>query len=238
MGGPHVVDCVKAKIDALKKEQDRLEQELITKTDDIKIEIRAKEAAEAEVAAMTRRIRLLEEDFEQSSGRLTETSTKLEDASKAAEESESARYRLNNQLSADEQQIEELEAAIHAASLATEEAQRNYEETVRRIAVAEKNLEGTQKHAELLEARSIELEERLRVIASELKQKEITRDKNMELEEFYSKQRSLLTEQLNEVSHLIGGRDIPSCCLFKPRIFFGIIIHCGPCSNLRAKLSS
>ena len=41
---------------------------------------------------MTRRIRLLEEDFEQSSGRLTETSTKLDDASKAAEESERCVY--------------------------------------------------------------------------------------------------------------------------------------------------
>ena len=44
--------------------------------------------AEGEVAALTRRIRLLEEDFEQTETRLTSASEKLEEASKAADESE------------------------------------------------------------------------------------------------------------------------------------------------------
>jgi len=41
---------------------------------------------------MSRRIRLLEEDYEQTAARLTTASTKLEEASKLAEESE--RYRI------------------------------------------------------------------------------------------------------------------------------------------------
>jgi len=41
---------------------------------------------------MTRRIRLLEEDYEQTAARLTTASGKLDEASKFAEESE--RYRL------------------------------------------------------------------------------------------------------------------------------------------------
>ena len=44
--------------------------------------------AEDDVGAMTRRIRLLEEDYEQTSVRLTTASGKLEEASKFAEESE------------------------------------------------------------------------------------------------------------------------------------------------------
>ena len=44
--------------------------------------------AESEVAALTRRIRLLEEDFEQTETRLTSATEKLEEASKAADESE------------------------------------------------------------------------------------------------------------------------------------------------------
>ena len=44
--------------------------------------------AEDDVGAMTRRIRLLEEDYEQTSSRLTTASSKLEEASKFAEESE------------------------------------------------------------------------------------------------------------------------------------------------------
>ncbi len=104
---------------------------------------------------MTRRIRLLEEDLEQSSGRLTDTSSKLDDASKAAEESEryalfylstyftaslahvqhalslhaySARMRLNNQQGADEMKINELERTIATATMATQEAEWKYEE--------------------------------------------------------------------------------------------------------------
>ena len=38
--------------------------------------------------ALTRRIRLLEEDFDQTETRLQEASSKLEEASKAADESE------------------------------------------------------------------------------------------------------------------------------------------------------
>ena len=44
--------------------------------------------AEDDVGAMTRRIRLLEEDYEQTAVRLTTASGKLEEASKFAEESE------------------------------------------------------------------------------------------------------------------------------------------------------
>ena len=44
--------------------------------------------AESEVAALTRRIRLLEEDYETTESRLTSATEKLEEASKAADESE------------------------------------------------------------------------------------------------------------------------------------------------------
>lgn len=44
--------------------------------------------AEAEVNAFGRRIQLLEDDLEQTEGRLVEATSKLEEMSKAAEESE------------------------------------------------------------------------------------------------------------------------------------------------------
>ena len=49
--------------------------------------------AEGEVQALTRRIRLLEEDFESTETRLQSATEKLEEASKAADESE--RYRFD-----------------------------------------------------------------------------------------------------------------------------------------------
>jgi len=43
---------------------------------------------EAEIGALTRRIRLVDEDYEQTSSRLQMASEKLEEASKMAEETE------------------------------------------------------------------------------------------------------------------------------------------------------
>ncbi|VUZ54403.1 unnamed protein product [Hymenolepis diminuta] len=135
--------------------------------------------AEAEVAAMTRRIKLLEEDFEQSSGRLTETSTKLDDASKSAEESESARWRLNNQQSADELKITELERSIESATMATQESEWKYEETMKRIAIAQQSLAIAHQRAESIESTAKKLEEQLSDVAGKLKAREIAREKVM-----------------------------------------------------------
>jgi len=46
---------------------------------------------EGEVGALTRRIQLLEVDYEQTSGRLTTATEKLDEASKHAEEAERSR---------------------------------------------------------------------------------------------------------------------------------------------------
>ncbi|KAM3184919.1 hypothetical protein ACTXT7_007423 [Hymenolepis weldensis] len=154
MEGLSNVDAVKSKISAMNSERERLEKEIADKVEEIENERRKNEAAEAEVAAMTRRIRLLEEDFEQSSGRLTETSTKLDDASKAAEESESARWRLNNQQSADELKITELERSIESATMATQESEWKYEEAARRLAVTEVDLERAEARLETSESPS------------------------------------------------------------------------------------
>ncbi|VDD79274.1 unnamed protein product [Mesocestoides corti] len=180
MEGSATVETVKSKILAMTSEKERLEREIALKNDDIEIERRKKEAAEAEVAAMTRRIRLLEEDFEQSSGRLTETSTKLDDASKAAEESESARWRLNNQQGADELKISELERAIATATMATEEAEWKYEECMKKAdycstSLSKKtiysNFNGRAcRNRKTLETRSISDDERMAQLEDQVKE--------------------------------------------------------------------
>ncbi|VUZ54401.1 unnamed protein product [Hymenolepis diminuta] len=198
MEGLSNVDVVKSKISALNSERERLEKEIANKVEEIENERRKNEAAEAEVAAMTRRIKLLEEDFEQSSGRLTETSTKLDDASKSAEESESARWRLNNQQSADELKITELERSIESATMATQESEWKYEETMKRIAIAQQSLAIAHQRAESIESTAKKLEEQLSDVAGKLKAREIAREKNMELEEYYLKRLEVLREQLKE----------------------------------------
>merc|ERR1711893_503368 len=82
--------------------------------------------AEGEVQALTRRIRLLEEDFEQTEGRLTSATEKLEEASKAADESERGRKVLENRNITDEERILQLEKELEEAKYIAEDADHKY----------------------------------------------------------------------------------------------------------------
>ncbi|KAK2162088.1 hypothetical protein LSH36_104g03058 [Paralvinella palmiformis] len=84
--------------------------------------------AEGEVAALTRRIRLLEEDFEQTESRLNEASAKLEEASKAADESERQRVVLEKRSYANDERITQLEDLIKQATYIQQETENKYEE--------------------------------------------------------------------------------------------------------------
>nr|CDS16872.1 tropomyosin [Echinococcus granulosus] len=135
--------------------------------------------AEAEVAAMTRRIRLLEEDFEQSSGRLTETSTKLDDASKAAEESERNRKTLETRSISDDERMAQLE-----------------EQAARRLAVTEVDLERAESRLETSESKIVELEEELRIVGNNMKSLEVSEQESLQREESYEETIRDLTERL------------------------------------------
>merc|ERR1711942_195137 len=90
---------------------------------------KALQNAEGEVAALNRRIQLLEEDLERSEERLATATQKLAEASHAADESERMRKVLENR------------------SLA-EEADRKYDEVARKLAMVEADLERAEERAE------------------------------------------------------------------------------------------
>ncbi|VDP78576.1 unnamed protein product [Echinostoma caproni] len=129
-GGSCVVEVIKKKLLEMQNEIENLKTELLTKDEDIKLQTSLRETAEAEVAAMTRRIRLLEEDLEVSSSRLTETLAKLEEASKTAEESERSCRSVENRLNTYDKNVELLERTAIEAKFAANEAERKYEEVI------------------------------------------------------------------------------------------------------------
>merc|ERR1712200_403206 len=99
----------------------------------LQVEIMRREEAEGEVAALNRRIQLLEEDLERSEERLATATQKLDEASHAADESERIRKALENKSNMEDDRVAILEAQLAQAKLIAEEADKKYEEVARKL---------------------------------------------------------------------------------------------------------
>ncbi|XP_019877626.2 tropomyosin-1, isoforms 9A/A/B isoform X7 [Aethina tumida] len=133
--------------------------------------------AESEVAALNRRIQLLEEDLERSEERLATATAKLAEASAAADESERQRKVLENRSLADEERMDALENQLKEARFLAEEADKKYDEVARKLAMVEADLERAEERAEAGESKIVELEEELRVVGNNLKSLEVSEEK-------------------------------------------------------------
>nr|XP_018918139.1 PREDICTED: tropomyosin isoform X16 [Bemisia tabaci] len=133
--------------------------------------------AESEVAALNRRIQLLEEDLERSEERLATATAKLAEASQAADESERQRKILENRSLADEERMDALENQLKEARFLAEEADKKYDEVARKLAMVEADLERAELRADDGESKIVELEEELRVVGNNLKSLEVSEEK-------------------------------------------------------------
>ncbi|XP_063383036.1 tropomyosin isoform X20 [Cydia fagiglandana] len=154
--------------------------------------------AESEVAALNRRIQLLEEDLERSEERLATATAKLAEASQAADESERARKVLENKSLTDEERMDALENQLKEARFLAEEADKKYDEVARKLAMVEADLERAEERAEAGESKIVELEEELRVVGNNLKSLEVSEEKATQREETFEGQVKLLDAQLRE----------------------------------------
>ncbi|KAA0183776.1 Tropomyosin [Fasciolopsis buskii] len=84
--------------------------------------------AEAEVAALQKRIRQLEDELESTETRLTEATAKLEEASKAADESDRSRRTLETRQNLEDDRIVRLTNLVRNTTIAATEAKNKYEE--------------------------------------------------------------------------------------------------------------
>ncbi|XP_032682870.1 tropomyosin isoform X7 [Odontomachus brunneus] len=154
--------------------------------------------AESEVAALNRRIQLLEEDLERSEERLATATAKLAEASQAADESERIRKALENRTNMEDDRVSLLEQQLAQAKLIAEEADKKYEEVARKLVMMEQDLERAEEKAELSESKIVELEEELRVVGNNLKSLEVSEEKANQREEEYKNQIKTLTTRLKE----------------------------------------
>ncbi|XP_076260716.1 tropomyosin 1 isoform X12 [Rhynchophorus ferrugineus] len=154
--------------------------------------------AESEVAALNRRIQLLEEDLERSEERLATATAKLAEASAAADESERQRKALEHRSLADEERMDALENQLKEARFLAEEADKKYDEVARKLAMVEADLERAEERAEAGESKIVELEEELRVVGNNLKSLEVSEEKATLKEEEYAVTLKQVEQQLRE----------------------------------------
>merc|ERR1712079_802439 len=197
--GSNLLDVLKKKMRQTKEEMEKYKEESKDMARKLQVEICRREEAEGEVAALNRRIQLLEDDLEGSEERLNAATQKLAEASHAADESERIRKALENKNNMEDDRVAILEAQLAQAKLIAEEADKKYEEVARKLAMVEADLERAEERAESGESKNVELEEELRVVGQNLKSLEVFEEKASQKEETYSEQIRHLTAKHKEV---------------------------------------
>merc|ERR1711881_76539 len=102
----NILDVLKKKMGATKEEGEKFKEDAEDLQRKLQVEISRREEAEGEVAALNRRIQLLEEDLERSEERLATATQKLAEASHAADESERIRKVLENRNNMEDDRME------------------------------------------------------------------------------------------------------------------------------------
>ncbi|CAH4022918.1 unnamed protein product [Pieris brassicae] len=155
-----ILDVLKKKMRQTKEEMEKYKDECEEYHKRLQVEIMRREEAESEVAALNRRIQLLEEDLERSEERLATATAKLAEASQAADESERIRKALENRTNMEDDRVAILEAQLSQAKLIAEESDKKYEELFVIGDSARK----------VLENRSLADEERMDALENQLKE--------------------------------------------------------------------
>jgi len=179
---------VTKKFTAMESSYDCVIEDLFNAT--IKLEEKEKVAAnaEADVGSSSRRILLMEDDAEKSENRLATAISGLLRASLRADEQIKARTQLLQDISTNEEDIDELENSLKDAKTILLESERKFEDISRKHTNLETEAARANERADNEEKKITELEEELKVVGNNLQQLEVSEEKAMAREENYQKQ--------------------------------------------------
>ncbi|XP_052101727.1 tropomyosin isoform X10 [Mytilus californianus] len=156
---------------------------------------------EQEIQSLTRKISMLEEDIMKSEERYTTAAGKLEEASKAADESERGRRQLEFRTSTDEENLDRLERNLHDFKITAEENEKKYNEAARKLIVAETELERTEEKYEHMRRQVKTLEDELHIATNNLRGLEIGEEKASQREDSYEETIRDLTNRLKDAEN-------------------------------------
>jgi len=138
---------------------------------------------ESDVAALTRRIMLMEEEDKKTAETLCQTVTKLAVTSKAADTVLKTVKVVENTCLNNEVTIEELDKNLRATIKMASDSEQKLDELSRKLGVQEAELKRAVERAELAEANVKNIEEELETVGENMKQLEKSAEKALEREE-------------------------------------------------------
>ncbi|EHB15604.1 Tropomyosin alpha-3 chain [Heterocephalus glaber] len=144
MAGITTIEVVKRKIQVLQQQANDAEEKAGCLQQEVEGERQARGQAEAEVASLTRRIQLVEEELDHAWERLATALQKLEEAEKAANESERGMKVIENWALKDEEKMKLQEIQLKEAKHIAGEADRKYEEVALKLVIIEGDLKCTE----------------------------------------------------------------------------------------------
>lgn len=186
------------KINQADLEFDKASEELSTNITKLEEAHKASANSELEVGGLQRRINLTETELEQMESRLKEVSAQLAIASHNSDESEKGRKTFEASGIEDDEKISNLEKQFIEAQQIADEADKRYDESARRFAIMEVDLERTEDRADAAETKLAELEEELKVVGNNMKMLEISEQEALSREESYDEQIREMSTRLKE----------------------------------------
>merc|ERR1712120_22533 len=138
---------------------------------------------EGDVAALTRRIMLMEEEDKKAAEALCATVTKLAQTSKTADSVMKTIKVVENTCLNNEVTIEELDKNLRATVKMAEDNEQKLDELSRKLGVQEAELKRAIERAELAENKLKGIEEELQMVGENMKQLEMSAEKAVEREE-------------------------------------------------------
>jgi len=154
--------------------------------------------SELEISALQRRVYLITEDLAKTQERLKVMCEQLTDKTKLADESEKARGKFESLGFENDEKMSVLEKQVGEALAVAADADKRFDETNRRLAIMEVDLERAEDRAEIAETKTLELEEELKVVGNNMKILEASEQEAIQREESYAEQIKECTTRLKE----------------------------------------
>lgn len=189
---------LKNKMQGLRDEMEKTKQQLDSKTLELEQERALRSKAEEDLQTLTKKLSMVEDEYEDAQNRLQQTNEKVIELGKCSDENERARRALESRQFMDDDRIVSLEQQVKEAKAACEDAENKFEEVARKLSLCETELERAEERATAAEAQVKQLDTELHVISSTLKSLEISESNATQKEGTYEETIVQLTEKLKD----------------------------------------
>lgn len=173
----------KNKMQTLRDDLEKTREDYEEKCRELEAEKINKNQVENDFHSVSRKLQLIEGLHETAETKAEDACKRLEEITKMVDEHERSKRVLENRQTIDDDRIESLESNLKVAKMAAVEAEKNFEETFRKLKMTESELERAEDRADTTERKLKEIDTELLVVTSTLKSLEHNESKATEKED-------------------------------------------------------